>query len=458
MSNQLGNKLPQTSQFWQKRGLLGPILTVVGIHVVLLVILMVFAFDSLDKFFRDGLRDRVDVSLTVEADHLMTLLTEYTYWDAAYKNLIAKLDTKWADEKIGSYMEESLDIDFSLAVKGTGQPSIAFMDGRPVDISLDDLLVAGLSELLTKIRTGDGGQPSPATGFLKLGTDVYLIVVDQFVPEEEGHAPYDGAYLVLAKRMNQAGIGTISNTYRLPDLHFSASVPTRETQYLTLTNPHGDAIMWLSWKSPEPANKLLIRLVPLIAFSLLILIFVTRWFLHADTVRRRQYEEMLHRLAITDPLTDIYNRREFLRLADCEVSRSRRYNDIVSMVMFDVDHFKRINDQYGHPTGDKALRLISDCVRQHLREIDVFGRIGGEEFGVLLPATDIMQTKNVIERLRQSIAEASFEVNKQKVRLTASFGATCLHDNDTLDTLLYRVDELLYKAKNQGRNCCIMSE
>ncbi len=458
MTNQPGNKIPQTTQFGQEHSLLGPILTVVGVHVALIIFLVVFAFDSLDKFFRDGLRDRVEVSLTVETDHLTTLLTEYTYWDEAYENLITKLDTRWADEKIGSYMEESLDIDFSLAVKGTGQPSISFMDGKPVDISLDDLLVAGLNELLAKIRTNDGRQPSPANGFLKLGADLYLIAVDQFVPEGDGAAPYGGAYLVLAKRMNQAGIDIISNTYRLPDLHFSASAPTRETQYLTLTNPHGDAIMWLSWKNPEPANKLLIQLAPLMALSLLILILITRWILHADTVRRRQYEDRLHRLATTDPLTDIFNRREFLRLVDCEITRSQRYNDRVSMVMFDVDRFKRINDQHGHPAGDKALRLISDCVRQYLREIDVFGRIGGEEFGILLPATDIIQTKDVIERLRLSIAEASFEVNKQAVRLTASFGATCLHDNDTLDSLLYRVDEILYRAKNQGRNCCIISK
>ncbi len=104
MTNQPGNKIPQTTQFGQEHSLLGPILTVVGVHVALIIFLVVFAFDSLDKFFRDGLRDRVEVSLTVETDHLTTLITEYTYWDEAYENLITKLDTRWADEKIGSYM------------------------------------------------------------------------------------------------------------------------------------------------------------------------------------------------------------------------------------------------------------------------------------------------------------------------------------------------------------------
>lgn len=171
---------------------------------------------------------------------------------------------------------------------------------------------------------------------------------------------------------------------------------------------------------------------------------------------RQQLQEanaQLHEIAIRDYLTGCFNRRHFYALAEPELARARRHGTALSLLIFDLDHFKQINDTYGHACGDAVLCQTVEVIQGRLRISDVLARIGGEEFVVLLPATGIDQARLLAERLRQAIAEHPFEHGSQRIPVTASWGVATARSSDTnVDMLLDRADRGLYLAKHHGRN------
>ena len=166
------------------------------------------------------------------------------------------------------------------------------------------------------------------------------------------------------------------------------------------------------------------------------------------------YHQEIYRLTTTDPMTQVYNRRYFMETLAREFSRSRRYELPLSLVMIDLDHFKHVNDTYGHLAGDHVLKLVGKTLNHSLRHEDVLARYGGEEFSALLPQTDIDMGIQVSERLRASIAEQSFAFDGLPIPVTISVGASTLKEDDdpTGKSLIKRSDEFLLKAKSEGRN------
>jgi diguanylate cyclase (GGDEF)-like protein len=165
-------------------------------------------------------------------------------------------------------------------------------------------------------------------------------------------------------------------------------------------------------------------------------------------------EDDLRRLATTDPLTGANNRRRYNEISERELTRCKRYQHPLCVLMLDADHFKKVNDTYGHDAGDRVLKaLASVCVRE-LRDVDVLGRFGGEEFTVTLPETTIETAMEAAERLRQALAETRVPLDDgQEITFTVSIGAASLHDPDEkLADLLNRADQALYQAKQGGRN------
>lgn len=168
--------------------------------------------------------------------------------------------------------------------------------------------------------------------------------------------------------------------------------------------------------------------------------------------RWRQIDE-LRRLATTDPLTGLFNRSQFMTAAETELRRSERFDHALAVLMADLDHFKRINDRFGHAAGDEALRLFCDTLRRETRSVDLTGRLGGEEFAVVLPETGREDALQVAERVRAAVEAASFVFQGgASIRFTVSLGAAVRQPGDTLDSLLARADRALYAAKNGGRN------
>jgi len=176
---------------------------------------------------------------------------------------------------------------------------------------------------------------------------------------------------------------------------------------------------------------------------------------------RREVEaqrDAMEQLARTDSLTGVNNRRYFMELARQELERADRHGEVLSMLMIDIDHFKRINDQYGHQVGDAALQALSGWCLAAMRSFDAFGRLGGEEFAALLPRTNSVGAHEVAERLRVAVEAAEMVLdNAQRLKFTISIGVTTLtaeaakHKN-SIEMLLAQADQALYQAKLGGRN------
>ncbi|WP_338668460.1 PAS domain S-box protein [Pseudodesulfovibrio methanolicus] len=172
-----------------------------------------------------------------------------------------------------------------------------------------------------------------------------------------------------------------------------------------------------------------------------------------DVTKRIELEQEMKLLATTDALTGANNRHQFFSLGAVEVQRSKRYDLPLTVIMLDIDYFKSINDTYGHAAGDQVLKTLSASVSTLLRGPDIFGRLGGEEFAVILPQTDIGEGTAVAERLRSTLAGLAVEVGAETVTFTVSMGVTQVRAGDqTVEEVLNRADEALYKAKRMGRN------
>ena len=170
-------------------------------------------------------------------------------------------------------------------------------------------------------------------------------------------------------------------------------------------------------------------------------------------------EKKYRLLAITDPLTGLSNRRHFFEVAFVEFDRSKRYSKPISVIMMDVDHFKKINDNYGHQVGDIIIKSVADRLKTALRGTDIPARYGGEEFIVLLPETAKSDAQAVAERIRENIQSKAIDADGNLMIITASFGVS---DYDgaigyqTLEEVINSADKALYSAKNSGRNRVIV--
>ena len=166
----------------------------------------------------------------------------------------------------------------------------------------------------------------------------------------------------------------------------------------------------------------------------------------------RQNSE-LERLSSTDALTGLTNRRRFLESFENERSRTERYGGSLSLIMFDIDHFKKVNDTWGHSVGDAVLRKIAHEVQQFLRMVDIAARYGGEEFVILLPETGLSGANLVANRLQQLVADTTIEHDQgPPISVTVSVGVASLGPDESGANLLIRTDQAMYQAKNNGRN------
>jgi diguanylate cyclase (GGDEF)-like protein len=172
-----------------------------------------------------------------------------------------------------------------------------------------------------------------------------------------------------------------------------------------------------------------------------------------DVTELYQLKEKFEQLANTDELTGIYNRRYFFENANREFKRARRYQQPLAVISLDVDHFKSVNDHYGHPIGDQVLIKIAQLISPTIRAEDIFARIGGEEFSILLPNISTTDSLHAAERLRELLDNNTIKVNSLELPIKISLGVSVLKATDNDFQALYsRSDIALYKAKSHGRN------
>ena len=175
-------------------------------------------------------------------------------------------------------------------------------------------------------------------------------------------------------------------------------------------------------------------------------------FIKGDNVEV-QYHEEIYRLMTVDGLTDVYNKRYFTEELEKEISRSRRYERVFSLVLFDIDHFKQVNDNYGHLAGDSILRQLAELIRSRIRRDDSLARIGGEEFAILLPEVGCKGATELAEKLRRLVEEKVFVFEGLRLNVTISLGVADWNPKIAdVQALIKAADEKLYEAKRAGRN------
>jgi diguanylate cyclase (GGDEF)-like protein/PAS domain S-box-containing protein len=173
----------------------------------------------------------------------------------------------------------------------------------------------------------------------------------------------------------------------------------------------------------------------------------------AIAIENASLYDQVQQLAITDALTNIYNRRGFFQIGEGEVERARRFGHPLSVLMFDLDHFKQINDTFGHPFGDKILVALIETCRRYIRALDILGRYGGEEFVALLPETDLPAALQIAERLRHAVEKTPLYVGDKTIFITISIGVATFRDKTmTLTDMVEQADQAMYRAKQAGRN------
>ncbi len=167
------------------------------------------------------------------------------------------------------------------------------------------------------------------------------------------------------------------------------------------------------------------------------------------------YHEEIYRLTTIDGLTQIFNKRHFMETLEREISRAQRYQRELSLIMFDLDHFKWVNDTYGHLAGDYVLKHLASVIKNRIRREDVFARYGGEEFAIILPEIDRENALTFAEKIRRLVERTQFNFENTVLPISISLGvATSSEDVTGPEELIRRSDEKLYEAKEAGRNCC----
>ncbi|MBU3936458.1 MAG: diguanylate cyclase [Proteobacteria bacterium] len=254
-----------------------------------------------------------------------------------------------------------------------------------------------------------------AMDILKNTSNICLIISDWLMPNMDG--------MELLSQVRQASL--LEN---LPFLMVTG-LDSTEDAVLALRKGANDYI-----KKPYHPEELLARVTNL----------VKMW----------EFEKKLHRQAAFDELTGLYNRNSFKIILDTEIARAKRYGNALTLIMFDIDFFKKTNDRHGHLAGDLVLRDLGTFTKKHVRNVDYPCRYGGEEFALILPSTELSGATVLAERLCENIRLLAIPVSeKDSLSLTCSFGVTeFITGEDDYDSLVRRTDSALYTSKKNGRN------
>jgi diguanylate cyclase (GGDEF)-like protein len=178
----------------------------------------------------------------------------------------------------------------------------------------------------------------------------------------------------------------------------------------------------------------------------------------AIAIENARLMDKIQQLAITDDLTGLYNRRGLYEIGRLEIERTRRYNIPLAAIVMDIDYFKRVNDKHSHAVGDQVLRSFAKCVQESTRELDIVGRIGGEEFVILLPGSDLRSAHRTAARLQNLVANNTTPSSAGDINITVSQGVSILDTNmQDLNDLVQAADRALYRAKEAGRNRVVSS-
>ncbi|MCW8327885.1 diguanylate cyclase [Photobacterium sp. SDRW27] len=408
-----------------------------------------YFLSSLDRLAETEIRQRMNLALKIERLHRQELLEEYSYWDEAYEKIVVEHDAQWIEKNSGDYLLEKNGFDFSVAVEEGNQASYLTKNEDAQRLSFDEIMAQGLAELMSMSGKSDSDTKA-VSGYLLLGESLYLVAGGPFIDEETG-APRAGSYLALGTRMDNEYVNMLATNYQLFELKLDWIVKN-QPHSMTLRSPMGNQIGRFSWKPYSPSRDIIPAVILVMAVFSLVIILVTRHILQKEQANRTKYEDKLYFEATRDALTKINNRRYFMEMGNKEFHLYKLLDRLFTVVVLDIDHFKEINDNYGHRVGDKALMHFTQLSRQGLRESDIFGRIGGEEFAIVLPDTNVKSAVEVANQIRTLLVENPLHIDGNTIHMTVSAGIVTLNKQANFEVLLDQADKALYQAKGCGRN------
>lgn len=409
--------------------------------------------NSLDSITANELAQRVNLARRLEAKYGRDVLEEYTYWDDAYVKIAIERDTDWIEGNSENYLMNKGNFDFSVGIIERDQEAYLVKDTDAQALSFDEIKesLIELMNLSEKLET----ETQLANGLFRLGSDIYHIVGGPFI-DEELKTPRKGTFLALGKRIDPEYLSKLESSYQLFGLRIDSS-PEGLKNYTAIQSPSGDTIGYLSWNPRVPSRDIISAIIIVTILFSFIITTVMRFILNKERISREEYEEKLFIEATTDPLTNVNNRRYFMEVGARELKIYQRLEDrLFTILVIYIDHFKAINDQHGHSVGDKALAHFAQLCLLEIRESDIFGRLGGEEFAVALPNTNLEKAIEVANRIRTLVAKTPFVSKDKPIHLTVSIGVEVLGKQDHLEALIEKADKALYKAKHEGRNRVII--
>ncbi|SQD78231.1 sensor domain-containing diguanylate cyclase [Moritella yayanosii] len=385
----------------------------------------------------------------------------YTYANRAVLKLFNKSleevigcdDTQFFDLDISSHIKENdnqvmqtatvINAEETNYIKSSGEQRIYHTVKSP--LFDDDGRVCGICGISTDITTEKRLRDLNHEQKQLLDTVLNNIPACVYIKDEERRFLYANSKVsALFERPITEIIGQLETSILPKDIaaHFHESdakvFKTKSIQRIeeTVIDNVGNTVHYLSVKVPITINNK----CAVIGFS-------------TDVTELYELKEQFRQQANTDYLTNLYNRRYFIEQAEREFTRSQRHALPLTIISIDIDHFKHINDNYGHPFGDKILIDISEQLLQGTRQEDVVARIGGDEFAIMLPNTTRSQGTSLAERIQKQLQAHDFSATTDDLKVAVSIGITVLSGTDTcFDELLLRVDKALYQAKNKGRN------
>ncbi|WP_158508700.1 sensor domain-containing diguanylate cyclase [Thermosulfidibacter takaii] len=436
--------------------------------------------------FEEGADSLVNTILSTNRESISNMLNSFAMWTEMAER-VAKRDKEWVQDMF--FKDPQVEKFFDLR-------AVCFKDGN---CWWDDSEEKVEKERILRIRDYLRNRyprgtviDMPLTFAFKLESSVYLVGVCPISDDAGRVISYD--FILLGKDLKK--ISKIYLDYVL-DLSFEQPRVHTWMKVFPLKDYHGDLQGYLV---VEPHRNLVenLRLLEeaslVFVFLSLMVVLFSAWYTKRTEGKLKMYfQEILESLkqiefyradfseidrivkegpveigeiakqvailgrsisakVMRDPLTRILNRGAFFARLEEEIQRARRYNRPISLAIADIDDFKKVNDTYGHAVGDVVLSKIAYCISQNIRRFEVVGRIGGEEFGVIFPESNLQSAMQACEKLRRLIENLEIKSNGKEIKVTVSFGVTQLKETDTLQSFFERADAALYQAKRLGKN------
>jgi diguanylate cyclase (GGDEF)-like protein len=416
----------------------------------------VFYFKSLSTHEQQHLLQGVEVAVAVEQHRLQDLLVEYSFWNEGYEKTVQNGDREQFNEIYGESLVEAHHLSFTAI--GKGNEDVLFSSSAPGKPYVDRKTISesGIDAIVSRGFKAPG-LTKDISGFVCIDGLPYLVAVAPFIDQVSGEVRPDHSYVLFGKEIEEGFLDIISKRYHLPPLDVSFVSQPPKISFGLFTHADYPEVL-LQFDAPAKNWPLLFKLLSVIllfgggTFALL-------WFfLNRYHQLHSVHEAKLLEMASRDGLTGAFTRREFsIRGQRLFTQVEEEFNGL-GVLMIDIDHFKAINDKHGHSAGDKNLQFCVKIINSCVRGNDVLGRLGGEEFAIVLPNVTVTKTYEIAERIRSHIEKSSLAGRGGVIPMTVSIGAVHVDGGDSFEGALSSADILLYKAKQMGRNHVVTAD